>query len=418
MATPRTRVAWKPGFTSSKSTRRISVAAGISMSAAALYMVHFGTRYQLDLRVYRAASVVLVHGDDPYTKVFTAHRLSFTYPPSAMLVLAPLAFFRIGVDEVLWWLANVMSLVASMYLIFGHDLGSRPLLRERRFLWSPDPRRLVIAVLVAGLALLALEPVRSSIDFGQINLILMFFVVADLMRPTKRFAGVLTGLAAAVKLTPLVFILYFLVRGDRRSVVRAVVTFVFAGLASWLVLPREFEEYWSHLVFDVKRVGPIGDLRNQSIDGLVHRIPLHSATGSVLIWLGLSVFVLGGVAVVVRRLASEGRSAESVMALGMAEVLVSPVSWTHHWSWLALGPPVIFKMWHRYHMVAVALSFTVVVAIVAPYAWLRAGVFAFVAENSMVLFGLVTMIVWVISSGTIAEFRAMGPRVLARAGRR
>src|SRR5581483_12201814 len=59
-----------------------------------------------------------------------------------------------------------------------------------------------------------LQPVRETLTFGQINLVLALLVLADLLvlAPRgSRLTGVGIGLAAAIKLTPAVFILYLLV---------------------------------------------------------------------------------------------------------------------------------------------------------------------------------------------------------------
>ena len=64
-------------------------------------------------------------------------------------------------------------------------------------------------------AALFLEPVRNTLNYGQVNVALMALVAADCLAAAPRWPrGALVGLAAAVKLTPAAFVLFFLLRRD------------------------------------------------------------------------------------------------------------------------------------------------------------------------------------------------------------
>ena len=77
---------------------------------------------------------------------------------------------------------------------------------------------LPLAGTTAVLAILS-QPFRSTLDFGQVNAFLMVLVAVDcLVVRDRRYRGVLVGLAAAIKLTPAIFVLYFLLRRDWRRV--------------------------------------------------------------------------------------------------------------------------------------------------------------------------------------------------------
>jgi len=143
--------------------------------ASAFYMWHFGGSWHLDLRVYRAAGRSLLEHGSPFRSYYTANNLPFTYPPFALIVLAPLSFGSLGLIEGAWWLVNSVALVALLYLLLPRGTA-----RACRF---------AIAALLGGAATLALEPVRSNMDYGQINLLLMFLVVIDLSQRRQRFRG-------------------------------------------------------------------------------------------------------------------------------------------------------------------------------------------------------------------------------------
>ena len=368
-------------------TAAIAVAAAVVWLVSGAYMFHFGASWHLDLRVYREAGSALYHHGSPFTVDFTANHLPFTYTPFALLVLSPLAFGRLGLVETLWWLASAVSLVGATYLLLttGTSLAGR--------------RAWAVAALLCATASLALEPVRSNFDYGQINLILMVMIVADVTRVRAPWRGVLVGLAAAIKLTPLVFLFYFAAARDWRSLARGVGTVVVVTGASWLVLPSDSARYWFHEVTNARRTGALGVVSNQGWNGLVHRSPFDGGHFGTVVWLVLSLATLAGGVVLTRWLVEGARTVEALTVLALTELLVSPVSWTHHWSWLVVVPIVAVGLWSVHRQVAVALLVLLGLAVAAPYLWLQHGPLAFVATNSLVLAAAVVLVLWLVAEG-------------------
>ena len=368
-------------------TAAIAVAAAVVWLVSGAYMFHFGASWHLDLRVYREAGSALYHHGSPFTVDFPANHLPFTYTPFALLVLSPLAFGRLGLVETLWWLASAVSLVGATYLLLttGTSLAGR--------------RAWAVAALLCATASLALEPVRSNFDYGQINLILMVMIVADVTRVRAPWRGVLVGLAAAIKLTPLVFLFYFAAARDWRSLARGVGTVVVVTGASWLVLPSDSARYWFHEVTDARRTGALGVVSNQGWNGLVHRSPFDGGHFGTVVWLVLSLATLAGGVVLTRWLVEGARTVEALTVLALTELLVSPVSWTHHWSWLVVVPIVAVGLWSVHRQVAVALLVLLGLAVAAPYLWLQHGPLAFVATNSLVLAAAVVLVLWLVAEG-------------------
>jgi hypothetical protein len=93
-----------------------------------------------------------------------------------------------------------------------------------------------------------------------------------------------------------------------------------------------------------------------------------------------------------------------VLALAFVELLVSPISWTHHWSWLVIAPIAVVSLWRSHRVVAWLLVALVVIAVVAPYWWITHGPLSAVASNALVIGGAAALVVW-----TIAELRSDGP---------
>jgi alpha-1,2-mannosyltransferase len=177
--------------------------------------------------VYRAAAHSLIAGHNPYHQDFTGYHLPFTYPPAALLAFSPFTLGSVHIIETLWWLINAMAVTAILYLgVFSSLNLSRP-----KSLW--------IAILFAPLLSLVFEPLRTNTSYGQINVVLLLLVVIDVARMPKRYNGVLVGLAGAIKLTPLVYLLYFAVKSEWRSLCRSLLVFVGIGLVLFPVVPTE-----------------------------------------------------------------------------------------------------------------------------------------------------------------------------------
>jgi alpha-1,2-mannosyltransferase len=366
-------------------TRWIAVAAVVVWLLFGAYTFHFGATWHLDLRVYRAAGHALYHGGSPFTAYFTANHLPFTYTPFALLVLSPLALGRLGLVETLWWLISAAALIVTLALLLFESFT----LPARR-VWA-------LSGLLAGVASLALEPVRSNFNYGQINLILMVMIVADITRVHGRWRGVLVGLAAAIKLTPLVYLLYFAVARQWRSLLRGILAFVGVVALSWAILPSDSTRYWLHEAFDASRTGPLGVVSNQSWNGLVHRAPFHGGHLGTAVWLVLSLATLACGVVLCRWLVEGSRTTEAVVVLALTELLVSPVSWSHHWSWLAVAPIAVVSLWSVHRAVAIALLALVGLAVAAPYLWLRSAPLSYVGSNALVLGGAVVLVLWVVA---------------------
>ncbi len=379
----------------------VAVAAGLVWLVSGAYMFHFGASWHLDLRVYRDAGHALYHGGSPFTAYFTANHLPFTYTPFALLALSPLAIGPLGLVETVWWLLSAACFVVAVYLMLTTATT------------VAGPRAWAVSGLLCGVASLALEPVRSNFDYGQINLVLMLMVVADLTRVRAPWRGVLVGLAAAIKLTPLVFLLYFAVARDWRSLLRGVLTAVVAIVASWVVLPHDSALYWFHEVTDAARTGDLGVVSNQSWNGMVHRAPFHGGHLGTAVWLVLSLATLACGVVLTLWLADQTRTAEAIVVLALTELLVSPVSWTHHWSWLTAVPIVVVSLWSVHRSVAVALLVLLGLGVAAPYLWLQHAPLSYLAGNALVLGAAVVLGLWTVAE---ARRRRMPAADVARAG--
>ncbi|HJV98153.1 MAG TPA: glycosyltransferase 87 family protein [Arthrobacter sp.] len=264
--------------------------------------------------------------------------LPFTYPPFAALVFGVLARFPEPLALQLFNAAGVavaawLSLLAVRYWNAKADW--------RRTFETPRSRWTAAA---AFLAMLALGPWRETLAFGQINILLMGLMAADLLSRDHRWnrslpgSGFLVGVAAGIKLTPLVFGLYYLVRKDWRGLANMGAGFAATVLLGWLLRPAESLQFWLEILPDTSRIGGAGYVDNLSIKGaLLHfGVPASAVT---VPWLLLSLLVVALAAAVIRLATDQGTRAVAVSATALAMLLISPVSWSHHWVWIAAVLP-------------------------------------------------------------------------------
>jgi alpha-1,2-mannosyltransferase len=177
-----------------------------------------------------------------------------------------------------------------------------------------------------------LEPVRLSLQLGQVNLVILAVVVADVLGPDKRrWAGVGIGIVAGIKLTPALFILYLVLIGRRRAAAVASLTFAATVLVGFLFLPRDSNTFWLRGGFDdVARITSDA-IANTSLRGLFVRLDVVGASTTI------ATAVLAVAALVVAVLAwRRGHAVLGLAIVGLTTAAVSPFSWSHHWVWVTL----------------------------------------------------------------------------------
>jgi alpha-1,2-mannosyltransferase len=304
--------------------------------------------YRLDLDVYRIGSTIWRHGGSLYGALPNTTggiNLPFTYPPAAAIIFAPLSLISFATASVLITAATVVSLLVVLYLTV-RSLGLKV---------SGADRWLLLAALLP--VSLLIEPIRQTLGFGQVNVLLMVLVALDCLTTTKRWPrGVLIGLAAAVKLTPAAFILFFVVRRDWRGALYTIVGFVVATAIGFVFDAHDSVLYWTKLVFNSGRIGGIDYAGNQSLLAVITRFAVPSSLTTV-IWGLLVIATLVVAAIGMRRAFTEKQVSLALGINAVAELLCSPISWSHHWVWAA---PLLFTLgvlgWRTRAWPAIALT--------------------------------------------------------------
>lgn len=297
--------------------------ASIAARLAWTYLVPNGANF-VDLHVYIGGGDALDGPGAVYDYVYADQTpdfpLPFTYPPFAAVVFYPLHLLPFWLVALAWQL-GVMAALYGVVRLSQRLLG---IIGNQRvaMLWTA--------------AAIWLEPLRSTFDYGQVNVVLVLGVLIAVNSSRWWLSGLLVGLAAGMKLTPAISGLHFL--GARRlgaAVFSAVVFFATVAL-SWLVMGREAMRYFTDLLGDADRVGPVGTSFNQSWRGAVSRILGYDAGYGP--WVLAAILVTAVLAFAAWRtlgaFTADLDRLGSIVVVNLFGLLLSPISWTHHWVWL------------------------------------------------------------------------------------
>lgn len=313
--------------TDGRPARRLSTVAPVLLvlSVAArlawTYLARNGANF-VDLHVYLGGAAALNHPGSLYSYTYADQTpdfpLPFTYPPFAAVVFYPLHLLPFGLVAFLWQVATMAALYGAIRIsqrLMGVASGTG---HRTAMLWT------AVAIWI--------EPLRSTFDYGQINVLLMLGVLWAVATTRWWLSGLLVGVAAGIKLTPAVAGVYLVgVRRWAAAAFSAVVFVATVGLSALLV-GDQTRYYFTELLGDAHRVGPVATSFNQSWRGGISRIvgydagygpPVLAAIGITAVLALLAWWALGS-----------GDRLGRLLVVELFGLLLSPISWTHHWVWL------------------------------------------------------------------------------------
>ncbi|MGS2589499.1 glycosyltransferase 87 family protein [Streptomyces hebeiensis] len=285
-----------------------------------------------DTLVYRAEGAAVVDGTALYGFTVTEWHLPATYPPFAAILFVPTTWVPVGALKVVFVAGNAALLALLVRLSW-------------RFAGLPaGPVPPLVAVALG----LWLEPVFQTVVFGQVNLALICLVLWDLSRPEHAIGkGFALGVAAGIKLTPAVFLLYLLLTGRVRSGLVGLASLTGTVLLGALVLPEASVEFWTRRVFETNRIGESWIVDNQSLRGMLSRA-LHTTDPGPLWTVTAALVGAGGLLLARRAVVRAGLETWGVLVTALTALLVSPISWSHHWVWcVPLLAVLIAEGWWR-----------------------------------------------------------------------
>jgi len=333
--------------TSLSISRRLSRAAleFLPPFAVALLILPFIIQYgrlipwqpsTIDLQVYVYAVKDMLAGKDIFATTTPFWNLYFIYPPIAAILMTPLAFGPYALWQVVWT-GGLVWAQQSVLKRCGAPRG-----------WKLG----FIGIAV----LLAVEPIRTTLGYGQVNTILMALVIADLLpdAPGERRRipqGTLIGLAAAIKLTPALFVIFAFLIGRTRVAITAMISFaVLTGIGAILLFRETLVFFGGLSGGDTRTASPLYT-GNQSLLGVFFRLG-DSSRVTALVGLAVSVVLAVLGCLVAAHWWRHDEKVFAVAIVGLTTCLASPLSWTHHYVWiLPLGMAVLspgVPRWARY----------------------------------------------------------------------
>jgi alpha-1,2-mannosyltransferase len=320
------------------------LAAGVAAFACAIGLYtwyalsHPTNRWMepVDLRVYTDGGLIARHvaplyrahlAAPLYDRAVVGH-LKFTYPPFAAMVFTVLSVPSFSVLMKISVGVNIAALLGTIWMTLG-GLG-----------YHRGQARLG-ATLLAAAALLWMEPVQRTLFLGQVELVLMALIIWDQCQPDRRWwKGAGIGIAAGIKLVPLIFIPYLLLTRRFRQAAVACGVFAATVLLGFAVLPGDSAAWWIGGLFDRgSRTGFVGWEGNQSLQGFITRLA-GSVAGAKPWWLAAAVLTgaLGLACAAI--LDRAGHRMAGLLSCALTGLLISPISWDHHWVWIVPAVPV------------------------------------------------------------------------------
>jgi alpha-1,2-mannosyltransferase len=272
----------------------------------------------IDLQVYVYAVKDMLAGKDIFDTTTPFWNLYFIYPPIAAILMTPLAFGPYVFWQVVWT-AGLVWAQQSVLKRCGAPRG-----------WKLG--------LIGIAVLLAMEPIRTTLGYGQVNTVLMALVVADLLpdAPGERRRipqGSLIGLATAIKLTPALFVVFAFLIGKSRVAITAMISFaVFTGIGAVLLFGETLMFFGGLAGGETRTASPLY-AGNQSLLGVFFRLGDTSRTTTLA---GLAVSAVLAVlgCLVAAHWWRHGEKVFAVALVGLTTCLASPLSWTHHYVWI------------------------------------------------------------------------------------
>ncbi|HEV3263194.1 MAG TPA: glycosyltransferase family 87 protein [Gemmataceae bacterium] len=203
-------------------------------------------------------------------------RYAYPNPPIMALLLTPLAHLPPMAGALAWFYTKLGMTALALYWVF---------------LLVQSPGRQFPPWAKALIVVLSLRPIMGDLTHGNVNLLILFLVVASLYafhRGRDLTAGLTLALSIACKVTPALFVGYFLWKRAWKALLGCA-----AGLVLfWWVIPgctlgparnaQLLTSWYRQMVEPYVVAGVVtSEHENQSLPGLVFRLATHSPSATV-----------------------------------------------------------------------------------------------------------------------------------------
>lgn len=289
--------------------------------------------------------------------------LPYTYPPLFAIVLSPFTVISFRVLSRAW-LALGFALWLGVIPLFAIEIAhllrpaltlapptgeAREVSRVRRLLM--DPVAWIATALAAWLTVFS-TPAAQTMSTGQVNfLVLVPLALVPLLtrRRHERWVGIAVAVAAMLKFTPALLIVYLALRRRWEALIAALVTLAALAVLSALVVGPH------SVVASIPQAlrvgaGDAGQAHNQALFAPA-LTELHAGSSSALALIAKALTALGALALGVwlfqpaqpssaRRFDADAENVGYAVAL-CAMVLISPTAWVHHYVWILPAAAVV-----------------------------------------------------------------------------
>jgi len=295
----------------------------------------------------------------PLYGYITSYGYHFPATPFAALWCVPFALMPILLGQVVWFTLSLCALAGCCWICF-------------RMMGVVSGKACTLAAVVAACCAMVLDPVLDNQFFGQINIFVMLLVLLDVAPGLpRRLRGVFTGIAAGVILTPLLFIMFYLVARKVRMAFKAGIAFVATIVLGSIVVPGSFSSYWIKAEFFRAPISGMSDTDvMHSLEGFFARTlgtPAHLPTVGYVFAALVAVFGLIQATMAYRK----GHLLLGVILIGNTTLLVSPVTWMATMVWIV--PTLVWAglaVWRRQPAIPAALGFALAAWSTIPVYWL------------------------------------------------
>ncbi len=233
-----------------------------------------------DFSVYVDGTKSTLRGENPYTQWFFDR---YNYPPAATLFFLPITLLPTNTAEYFFSAISLTFLWLTITCM-PSNTKVRPHWSLKLFLFALS---------------LKFFPVKLTLALGQINVIILGLLVSSHYFQQKRpyMAGVLLGIATAIKLTPAPLILYFLIKKNTQAVIGTLVTLTILTILAILLFGFPLTHYYYTQVLpelnsQVTQETLNMTYMNQSITALLGRFGIFGITNSLIRYLVCSFGII------------------------------------------------------------------------------------------------------------------------------
>jgi alpha-1,2-mannosyltransferase len=306
---------------------------------------------KLDLKEYYTAGQDALSGKNVYITPNT--NFNFLYTPITAVFFSYLSLIPFTIGKFIFTGISILSLIVTVRISLG-------LVKAQS-----DSRRWMLTWLITTL-LFWTEPIQQTLNFGQINLLLMALIMVGFShRMNGYWSGVFIGLATSIKLTPGIFIAYLFFTRRFLAGIISIAVFLSTVILGFLILPPDAILYWSGLFLNTNRVGDVMLVGDQSLNAMISRMA-GSIDGAKPFWMFFIVLV-GLIGLYISAKARKRHNELlGVVLCAFTGLLVSPFSWSHHWVWIA--PLLVYLIYIALETKSVFAWFSVVIVCIV-FGW-------------------------------------------------